>query len=155
LSERGGEGASTGWRIAAGFDLDAFLAEPHVARIATVGPRVHPVWFLWEQSAFWWLTGGWSRMPRTLAEDPSVAIVIDTCDLATGTVLQVNARGRAEILAFDPERARRWGVRYLGPDERHWGRFADGVFRDETTRFVRLAPLALSAKDLSWAPGDR
>lgn len=138
------------WRVADGFDLDGFLAEPLTARVATAGPRIHPVWFLWEEQAFWWLTGGWSRLPPALARDPHVAILIDTCDLATGAVLQVNARGVAEILAFDTARAQRWGARYLGPDERHWGRFVDGALNDPTTRFVRLEPLTLSAKDLSY-----
>jgi hypothetical protein len=33
--------------------------------------------------------------------DPAIAIVVDVCDLATGLVSQVIARGRAEILPFD------------------------------------------------------
>ena len=51
------------------------------------------MWFLWEDGAFWWLTGGWSGLPATLKADPSVALVIDTCDLATGEVLQLSAEG--------------------------------------------------------------
>lgn len=135
-----------------GLDLDAFLAQPLVAHLATVGPNVIPIWFLWEQQAFWWLTGDWSRLLSTLQRDPAVALAVDTCDLATGRVLQVLARGTAEPRAFDTERARRWGHRYLGPDERHWGRFADGVFSNRTTRFVRLVPAVLRARDLSFEP---
>jgi len=40
-----------------------------------------------------------------------------------------------------------------GPDERSWGRFQAGVFEDPTTRFMRLAPATLRARDLSYVPG--
>lgn len=132
------------------FDLDVFLSQPLVAHVATSGPTVRPVWYLWEERAFWWLTGDWSRLPALLERDARVALVVDTCDLATGIVLQVVARGSAEVLPFDRERARRWGSRYLGPDERHWSRFSDGVLHEPSTRFVRLSPTTLSARDLSY-----
>ncbi|HEX6583028.1 MAG TPA: pyridoxamine 5'-phosphate oxidase family protein [Thermoleophilaceae bacterium] len=94
-------------RIEAGFDLGGFLAQPLVARVAAAGPSVRAVWFLWEDGAFWWLTGNWSRLPSTLKGDPRVALVVDTCDLETGEVLQVTAAGEGEIYQLDPERARR------------------------------------------------
>ena len=140
--------AMSGWTIDDGFDLDAFLSAPLVARVATARPSVTPVWYLWEHDAFWWLTGGWSSLPALIERDPRVAIVVDTCDLGSGSVLQVVARGSAELLAFDADRARRWGRRYLGEDESHWGRFADGVFHDLSTRFVRLTPTTLRARPL-------
>jgi len=140
----------SGWKVEQGFDLDVYLAQPLIARLATNGPSVRPVWYLWEESAFWWLTGGWSALGKLLTDDPRVALTVDTCDLLTGTVLQVIARGKAELLPFDPERARRWGSRYLGSDESHWGRFATGVFEDSSTRFVRSKPTSLVARDLSY-----
>ena len=141
------------WTVESGFDLDGFLRQPLVARVATIGrtgPIVRPVWYLWEERAFWWLTGGWSKLGSHLERDPRVAIVVDTCDLDRGEVLQVTARGAAEVLPFDAERARRWGSRYLGPDERDWRRFRQSVFDDPTTRFVVLRPAALQAHDLSY-----
>ncbi len=132
--------------------MDAFLARPLTARVATAGPMLRPVWYLWEQRAFWWLTGRWSRLRTILEQDPRVALCVDTCDLESGEILQVVAKGAVEVLDFDPERARRWGSRYLGPDERAWGRFREGVFDDPTTRFLRLAPTSLRAKDLSYSP---
>jgi len=143
---------SGGWQVEDGFDLDAFLSQSLMARVATAGPSVRPVWYLWEDRAFWWLTGGWSRLPTLLERNPRVALVVDTCDLRTGNVLQVLARGSAELLPFDQHRARRWGSRYLGADERRWSRFADGVFHDPSTRFLRLAPTSLRARDLSYSP---
>jgi len=141
------------WSIQAGFDIDAFLNRPLVARVATLGrngPTVRPLWYLWEQQSFWWLTGGWSKLGQLLAVDPRVALVVDTCDLERGEVLQVTAQGSAQLQPFDADRARRWGRRYLGPDERHWRRFRGGVFDDPTTRFVRLEPSTLRARDLSY-----
>jgi nitroimidazol reductase NimA-like FMN-containing flavoprotein (pyridoxamine 5'-phosphate oxidase superfamily) len=124
-----------------------------VARVATTsasGPTVRPVWYLWEGHAFWWLTGRWSKLGSLLDRDPRVAIVVDTCDLERGEVLQVTARGRAQVRPFDAERARRWGARYLGPDERSWRRFQGSVFDDPSTRLIVFHPRTLRARDLSY-----
>ncbi|MFF0744938.1 pyridoxamine 5'-phosphate oxidase family protein [Streptomyces sp. NPDC004111] len=98
------------------FDVDAFLRQPLTARIATGGPTVRPVWYLWEEGAFWILTGRWARLCDRVKDDPNVALVVDECDLATGLVRQVVARGRAELVPFDVPRGRRKLARYLGPD---------------------------------------
>src|SRR4051794_40191972 len=127
-----------GWRIDRGFDLDGFLARPLVARVATAGPAVRPVWFLWEEDSFWWLTGSWASLAHDVAVDAAVAVVVDSCDLATGEVLQVRATGRAQIVAFDPARARRKLSRYLGAREEQWDARFSGTFQDESARFVRL-----------------
>jgi len=138
---------------AAPFDVDAFLAQPLVARLAAAGPTVRPIWFLWEDAAFWWLTGGWSRIPALLERDPAVSLVVDTCDLSTGRTLQVTASGRAEVVAFDPARARRKLVRYLGSDEDRWDeRFRSGTFDDPSTRWARLVPDRLVVRDVSFSP---
>jgi nitroimidazol reductase NimA-like FMN-containing flavoprotein (pyridoxamine 5'-phosphate oxidase superfamily) len=140
------------WKIEEGFDLEEFLARPLVARVATSGPRVRPVWFLWEDGAFWWLTGSWSKMAEFLDEDPNVALVVDSCDLETGEVKIVSVSGRAEVVAFDVERAKRKLRRYLGPDESSWDpRFgSDGTGEDPKAGIVRLVPRTLSARDASY-----
>src|SRR3954462_6606183 len=94
-------------------NLEAFLAQPLVAHVATAGPTVIPVWFLWEDGAFWWLTGSWSRLATRLTSDPRASIVVDSCDLVSGTVLSVTARGSADIVALDRERALRKLAKYL------------------------------------------
>ena len=139
------------------FDVDEFLAQPLVARVATNGPTVRPVWFLWEDGAFWWLTGSWSRLAEHLRNDPTVALVIDTCDLITGQVRQVQAWGEAEVVSFDADRARRKLRRYLGDDPNRWdwdrfGVTEDGVAGSDQAAFVRLVPTRLVAHDLSFAP---
>jgi hypothetical protein len=139
--------------VGEGFDLRGFLERPLVARLATSGPdgpRVRPIWFLFDEAGFWWITGSWSRLDVILERDPRVELVVDTCDLERGEVLQVRARGRAELRPFDPDRASRWGERYMGPDRGRWGRFQRGVFEDPSSRFVLLEPEWLWARDLSW-----
>lgn len=144
------------WEIEPGFDLEAFLALPLVAHVGAFGPTVRPVWFLWEERCFWWLTGSWSRLQTILERNPRVALVIDTCDLQTGRVLQVTARGDATVEPFDAQRARRKLTRYLGPDESAWDHgFTTGTFDDESARFVRLAPTRLHAWDLSYKVRQR
>ncbi|WP_307804926.1 pyridoxamine 5'-phosphate oxidase family protein [Streptomyces sp. VRA16 Mangrove soil] len=140
------------------FDTDAFLARPLTARLATEGPTVRPVWYLWEDGAFWVLTGPWARLFHRVREDPRVALVVDECDLATGRVRQVLARGRAELLPFDVPRGRRKLVRYLGADASLWDdRFRHYLHDDPAERgtvWLRLAPASLTAHDLSYAvPG--
>ncbi len=136
------------------FDIDAFLDRPLLARVAAAGPTVRPVWFLWEDGAFWWITGAYARLPTILTSDPRVALVVDSCDLCTGEVRQVTARGDAVVVPFDAERVRRKLVRYLGPNEEDWDPRFSGRYLsdpDQATRLVRLAPTQLTATDLSFS----
>ncbi len=136
------------------FDVDAFLQRPLTARIATNGPTVRPVWFLWEDGAFWVLTGPWARLLGRVRDDPAVALVVDECDPATGVVRQVIARGPAEVVPFDVPRGRRKLARYLGADEGRWDRrFVHYLYDDPAERgtvWLRLAPTSLSVQDLSY-----
>jgi nitroimidazol reductase NimA-like FMN-containing flavoprotein (pyridoxamine 5'-phosphate oxidase superfamily) len=136
------------------FDVDAFLAQPLVARVATSGPTaVRPVWFLWEEGSFWWLTGSYSRLAEILSRDPHVALVVDTCDVTTGTVRIVSARGTAEVVPLDRARAARKLAKYLGADEAAWDeRFREALDEDPSTRLVRMTPTVLQAWDRSFRP---
>ncbi|SEG02716.1 Pyridoxamine 5'-phosphate oxidase [Saccharopolyspora kobensis] len=135
------------------FDVDGFLARPLTARVATSGPTVRPTWFLWEQQAFWILTGPWAKLPGRVRADPALALVVDECDLATGVVRQAIARGEAELVPFDVPRGRRKLSRYLGSDESRW----DPRFRhylhapDSGAIWLRLRPVSLTARDLSYS----
>jgi nitroimidazol reductase NimA-like FMN-containing flavoprotein (pyridoxamine 5'-phosphate oxidase superfamily) len=136
------------------FGVDEFLAQPLTARVATNGPTVRPAWYLWEDGAFWLLTGPWARLLSRAQADPAMAIVVDECDLVTGTVRQVIARGQAEQVPFDVPRGRRKLARYLGPDESRWDeRFRRYLHDDPAVRctaWLRLRPAWLTAKDLSY-----
>ncbi|MFE9487336.1 MULTISPECIES: pyridoxamine 5'-phosphate oxidase family protein [unclassified Streptomyces] len=137
------------------FDVEAFLAQPLTARVATAGPTVRPTWFLWEEGAFWILTGPWARLLSRVRTDPAIALVVDVCDVGTGLVRQVIARGQAEILPFDVPRGRRKLNRYLGADDAKWdNRFQHYLLDDpaeQGTVWLRLRPDSLVAKDLSYS----
>ncbi len=144
-------------RVTAAFDIEEYLARPLVCRIATAGPMVLPVWFLWEGGSFWILTGPWSRLPEAIDANPAVSLVVDTCDLGSGKTLQVVAIGLAELVAFDVERGRRLLGRYLGPDLDAWDpRFRDYLGAPSGTAvgtiWARIRPDRMAARDLSFRP---
>lgn len=63
-------------------ELDAFLAEERVLRMATVDeagwPAVVPVWFVWHDRAFWvWNLDRASRTPRLRSGDTRVGVCVD------------------------------------------------------------------------------
>ncbi|HET6709100.1 pyridoxamine 5'-phosphate oxidase family protein [Amycolatopsis sp.] len=129
--------------------IDDFLARPLTARVATDGPTVRPTWYLWEDGAFWILSGPWSRLPSLLPA--RVALSVDVCELETGVVLQVLASGDASLRPFDVARGRRKLVRYLGDDEERWDpRFREYLHGDVGAVWVHLRPSRLVAKDLSY-----
>lgn len=144
----------TAYDMPEGFNLDGFLAAPLIARVASNGPTIRPVWYIYENEAFWWLTGSWSRLPNLIERDPAVVLLIDTWDPHTGEVLQLIANGTAELHPFDPDRAFRKLARYLGNDRSKWDqeRFVRGVFDDASAAFLHLRPQRLTIKDLSYRP---
>ncbi|MER8044488.1 pyridoxamine 5'-phosphate oxidase family protein [Streptomyces sp. NPDC094032] len=129
------------------FAPEAFLARPLVARLATQPLVIQPVWYLWEDSEFWVITGSWSTLTRRLRADPAFSLVVDECDLETGRTRQVIARGTGAVVTGGPDRARRKLTRYLGPDETAWDpRFRPGP----DLRWARLTPTTLRVADLSF-----
>jgi hypothetical protein len=135
------------------FEVDAFLARPLTARLATTGPKVRPVWYLWEEERFWVLTGPWNKIADDVEADPRVALVVDTCDLTAGECLQVLARGTGVFRPYDPERGLRKLSRYLGPDPAAWDARFRGYLQDQpATRWLEIVPTLLIAKDLSFSP---
>lgn len=136
------------------FDVDAFLMQPLVARVATSGPVVRPVWYLFEDGCFWVFTGPWSGLEKRLRESPAFDLCVDTCDLHTGLVRQVLARGAGYTQPLDAPRARRKLVRYLGADETAWDpRFSlAGDLVERGLRWARLVPSRITARDMSFRP---
>jgi hypothetical protein len=132
-------------------ELDEFLARPLTARVATDGPTVRPTWYLWEDGAFWILSGPWSRLPSRIRQRPRIALTVDVCELDTGEVRQVLASGDAQLRPFDVARGRRKLVRYLGPDEQRWDpRFRAYLHENPDTLWIHLRPSRLVANDLSY-----
>jgi nitroimidazol reductase NimA-like FMN-containing flavoprotein (pyridoxamine 5'-phosphate oxidase superfamily) len=138
-------------------DIDTFLAEPLVARLATNGPTVRPVWYQWEERSFWIMSGPWTRLFTRVQTDPQVALVIDVCELDTGRIRQVMAHGAVTIVPYDIPRARRMLIRYLGPDEESWSREPSDYVSyvteptPEGITWLKLEPSKLLTFDFSYA----
>lgn len=62
--------------------VDAFLAEPVIARLATASahnpqPHVVPIWFYWDGEILWFSTPGHSVKVKDLTSNPKGAVSID------------------------------------------------------------------------------
>lgn len=101
-------------------DINAFLQRPLLARVATNGPTLRPVWYLYEESRFCWLTDTANFLHRAVIAREPLVFVVDVCDTLTGEVIYVRARGVGEIIAVDRDRAMRKFARYLGADQSKW-----------------------------------
>ncbi len=138
-------------------DLDDFLARPLFCFLATTDddePRVSPLWFLWEDEAFWIVADTDKTYPDRIRRNPSVALAVVDFDASTGTVQHVGVRGRATVEPHDPARAKRLLRRYLGPDEEQWdqSRFPDPATWDDRMAFVRVESETVVARDQSYVP---
>jgi hypothetical protein len=62
-------------------ELDAFLSEERVCRVATQSssgaPHVSPLWFVWDGTSLWIYSIVKSQRWTDLARDPRAAVVID------------------------------------------------------------------------------
>lgn len=100
--------------------LDAFLSQPHLARIATVRenrPHVVPMWFDWDGENLWMETGLGYQKHKNLVINPSCAVTIDITEGGLrfkGAILE----GEAELITEPQEFARQTAARiyrkYLG-----------------------------------------
>src|SRR3970282_121824 len=122
-------------------EREAFLKEPNVAILATVGPKgahAAPIWYLYEDGEFVMSTGRGSQKHRDLERNPNVTLVVDR---RTPPYYAVMARGRAEIGPQLPDEERlRMYVRYLGEE---MGRAYVARGSGEDWVFIRLRPRKL------------
>lgn len=138
-------------------EIEAFLAEPITAQLATNGPTIRPMWFQWENGAFWIISGPWAKLFSRVQKDPQVALCVDVGDFDAGRVLQVCAYGAVEIHPYDVELARRLLHRYLGSDEASWSDSPDdyrAYLRDggpPGAVLLRLEPRKMTALNFSYA----
>lgn len=141
-----------------GVDLDAFLARPLFAHLATRssnGPRESPVWYLWEDGALW-IDGDreTNSFPDRVASDERVAVGVVDAEPRRGLIQHVGMRGTAELAPFDRDRAERLYARYLGADVAAWDeRFRSYIENPASSSvFVRVEPETVVARDQSYAP---
>ncbi|HST83624.1 MAG TPA: pyridoxamine 5'-phosphate oxidase family protein [Kineosporiaceae bacterium] len=85
-------------------EVDAFLAEQRICRVATNGtngPHVTPLWFAWDGSALWLTSLARSQRWVDLQRDPRIAVVIDAGE-DYGQLRGVELRGSVEIVGEVP-----------------------------------------------------
>ncbi len=124
-------------------ELDAFLAEPHIAVVATSGPsgkpHAMPVWYAWRDGKVLFHTGPDSKKLRNLRANPRISIVVDT---KVAPYKAVVIEGRASESAGDPSLATEIAIHYLG--ERLGRRYVERS--GETGSLVTVTP----EKIISW-----
>ena len=99
-------------------DQSAFLKQPNVAVLATVGPgggaHAAPIWYLYEGGVFIMSTGRGSQKHRNIERQPEVTLVVDRRTLP---YYAATVQGSAEIGPSLSEAERsRLAVRYLGEE---------------------------------------
>jgi nitroimidazol reductase NimA-like FMN-containing flavoprotein (pyridoxamine 5'-phosphate oxidase superfamily) len=81
-------------------EVKDFLAEPVVARIATIDengvPYVTPVWQEWDGEAFWMVVRERAAWVAHIKKNPNVGI---SCAHDSGTYRRIVAQGKAEIVS--------------------------------------------------------
>jgi hypothetical protein len=134
-------------------DIDALLARPLMAHLATSspdGPRDSPVWFLWEDRAVWLMGNRRDSFPRRIAQDGRCAIGIVDFDLPRGVLVHVGMRGLAEVVELDQDRVYRLLSRYLGADRSRWNVDFRRSVIDHLDLMVRFDPSSVVARDQSY-----
>jgi hypothetical protein len=137
--------------------LDAFLARPlfcFLAQRSGDGPRVSPLWFLWEDGAVWNVAQLRDRSyPRRVREYPDSAVAVVDFDPETGRVEHVGMRGTASLEAFDSAKAGRLLAKYLGDERAEWPERFLGLDTDDYW-LIRFVPATAVARDQSYRPPD-
>jgi len=107
--------------------VQLYLATKEVAILATVNPDgsplAMPMWFLHDPASLTMLSVDGLAKVRNLRRDPRVCVVAESVS-ASGAILGVTVRGRAEFLADGPERRAliaRLLTKYAPRLERLWG----------------------------------
>lgn len=135
-------------------ELATFLDRPlfcHLAQFSNDGPRVSPLWFLWEDNAIWTIAQLRDRSyPDRVKRDSRTAIAIIDFDPTIGRVEHVGMRGQASIEAFGEPRANRLLIKYLGTEQGEWpDRFT--LLDPDSYRLIRFEPQTVVARDQSYS----
>jgi PPOX class probable F420-dependent enzyme len=129
-------------------ELEAFLAEPRMAHLATVDaagkPRVRPVWYLWRDGAMWILTRLHRHTGRDVADNPAVAVSVASDERPYRAVI---VRGTAEILERDEQVMLDIATRYGEEEGREFVR--DRAMVEEGRVILKIVPSAV----VSWDYG--
>ncbi|HSB65595.1 MAG TPA: pyridoxamine 5'-phosphate oxidase family protein [Anaerolineales bacterium] len=133
--------------------IEAVLAEPVLARLATTNPKtmqphVVPVWFMWDGSNVWVSSFVSTRKIRELKHNPQGAVLIESKQEGS-KLTAVLLEGAVELVSeprdLVSEIANRIYVRYLGlegindPEPQSW-------LKDPENLLIKLTP----SRIISW-----
>ena len=121
-----------------------------VAQESDTGPRVSPLWFLWEGGAIWNVAQMSDRSyPERVKQYPQTALAVVDFDPATGRVEHVGMRGNSMLEPYDQSRAERLFQKYLGEHQTEWPtRFVE--LDPDNYRLIRFEPETVVARDQSY-----
>ncbi len=127
-------------------EIDAFLAEPHLAHFATIDaqrhPRVRPLWYLWRDGVLWFTTRSEVRFTgRDVAGGSPVAVSIASEERPYRAVV---IHGKPEILAKDQDMLLAISTRYGEAPGRRWLAIA---MKEPDRVLMRLVPERLFSWD--------
>lgn len=134
-------------------DVDTFLDRPlfcFFAQQSDDGPRLSPLWFLWEDGAIWNVARLNGRSyPERVKRYPRTAIAIVDFDPGIGRVEHVGMRGNATLEPYNKNRANRLFRKYLGEEKSDWPEmFID--FETDNYRLINFEPETVVARDQSY-----
>lgn len=101
-------------------DIEAFLSQPVLARIATIRddrPHVVPMWFTWDGESLWMETGFGFQKHKNLQANPNCAVTIDTTEGGLrfkGVIMEGVAELQTGPESFVRETVERIYRKYLG-----------------------------------------
>jgi PPOX class probable F420-dependent enzyme len=125
-------------------ELDEFLAQPHIAIVATASPgavpHAMPIWYLWRDGKVLFHTGESSKKMRNLRQNNRVTVVVDS---KTAPYKVAVIEGTTAALPGDAALAREIAIHYLG--QAFGGQYADANAGTPGT-LVIVTP----AKVISW-----
>jgi hypothetical protein len=136
-------------------EVDGFLAEQRVCRVATNGingPHVTPLWFAWDGSALWLTSLARSQRWTDLQRDPRIAVVIDAGE-EYAELRGVELLGSVEIVGEVP-RIGEPNDELTVPEQLMASRYAGGtVHYDGRHAWLRLRPEKITSWDFRKLPG--
>jgi PPOX class probable F420-dependent enzyme len=96
-------------------EIDEFLAQPHIAIVATASPKAvpqaMPVWYAWRDGKLLFHTGATSKKMRNLRANNHISVVVDS-KIAPYKVVVIE--GTIEELPGDKALAHEVAIHYLG-----------------------------------------
>jgi len=133
-------------------EVDRFLAEPHLARVACLDdkgwPYSIPCWYQWDGKSLWLVARAKSKWVKFLQNEPRCAVTIDESSFAesnAGATVQRNFAAQCEaVIVEEPNVGGRWVEVARTMALRYYGENGPGYLEPTMTWkrwLIRLDPL--------------